>query len=96
MKNSERIAELDAQVEALRAEVAQLRAQQAAHYCYPQPLQVPPWQQQPYWQQWQTICAAPVGAVYTINATEPYYQTFGNTGCAAPAATYVLTANGAN
>jgi hypothetical protein len=82
---------LTAEVEELRAEVAHLRSQQAAHVCVQPYVSVTPWQ--------NNACAAPfAGQVYEVNIPHgeaiSYTQAYGNTVCAGAAGVpQVLTFN---
>ena len=71
--------DLRAEVEALRAEVADLRKQQATHYCMPVMGEQ---------RQWDNACAGGYATgIYTMNANQPLvtgYGTMGAAGCAAP------------
>ena len=71
--------DLRTEMEALRAEVADLRKQQATHYCMPVISEQ---------RLWNNACAGGYAThVYTVNANQPLvigYGTMGAAGCAAP------------
>lgn len=96
MSEHNEVTALRDEVEYLRAEVARLRSQQAAHVCA-----VPP---QPVWQ--KTFPAAGcAGGALPLTIGPEFYNTcaapatvYGdvplNTGCAAPVATYMVNIGG--
>ena len=81
--------DLRTEMEALRAEVADLRKQQATHYCMPVISEQ---------RLWNNACAGGYAtAIYTMNANQPPlvidYGTMGAAGCAAGNATiYTVSA----